>query len=254
MKKLLVAVCLTPLLWSGIAQAQQGDDPSLIAVELYGCNYAEGKGPKDLDKVVGKWNKWSDANSRVPYNAWTLTPMFRTGEQTLDVGWLGVWQNGADMGRGTQEWLGQTGMQAEFDSVIPCNSHGAYTTANVKPPGKNWPTPSGVTVFADCTVAEGKNLEDAMAVHNAWAQHLTSKGSTASMWIFFPAFGGNDVTGDYKVVNGYDDYTAWGKDYNDYTNGGGWRKARELMAGVLSCDSPRVYTTTLRRSGGVKPS
>ncbi|MFT6955709.1 MAG: hypothetical protein ACJAYC_000710 [Halieaceae bacterium] len=84
-----------------------------------------------------------------------------------------------------------------------------------------------------------------------YADHLTSRGSNAALWVFLPAFGAADVDGHYKPVSGYESYEEWGNDHSDYTNGGGWMKSRELMADVLACDTPRVYGTTLVRNGGV---
>ena len=227
--------------------------PNLGAVELYLCNYNKGKGSKDLDRAVDKWNKWTDENSKFSYSAWTLTAQFNSPSYTFDIAWLGAYQNGAEFGAGTQEFQDTGGaMQAEFDKALTCAEHTAVTTLNFKPPHAGWPSPTAVTAFSDCTLAEGKRLEDVLEVHRAWASHLTEKGSKAGMWAFFPAYGGdNDF--DYKIVTTYPDYTAMGMDNNDYTNGGGWMKARELTEGVVNCDTPRVYDTVLRRDGGVNP-
>lgn len=69
--------------------------------------------------------------------------------------------------------------------------------------------------------------------------------------MFLPSFGIANMNGDYKVVMGYSSFEEWGKDHNDYTNGSGWKKGIELMTGVVQCDTPRVYASTLRRNGGV---
>lgn len=260
MKKKLLSTTLmlvAPMLYQTPALAQgDPEQPNVAAVEIYQCSYAKGKGPKDLDKVVSNWNSWADKNYSAPYSAWTLSPVSTGSYFDADIGWLGAFQNGVDMGKVTQEWLEKGGkLQAEFDSVIPCDTHGIFSSVNYKPPAdKNWPGKNGstsVTVFSDCTVAEGKTLTDIDAMNKAWAKHLTARGSKAGFWMFLPAFGIDNLNGHYKVVMGYPSFEEWGKDHNDYTNGGGWRKGMELMQGVVSCDSPRVYATKLQRNGGV---
>ena len=253
MKKIIALLSGLPLLWCGSTTAQEVELPNLGAVELYLCNYNDGEDSRDLDRVVDKWNKWADKNSTVPYSAWTLTPQFNAPGYTFDVAWLGGYEDGAGLGASTQEWQDKGGeLQGEFDKVLSCPEHTAVTTLNFKEPHAGWPTPTAVTAFSDCTVAEGKRVEDIQEVHRAWAAHLTEKGSKAGMWAFFPAYGGdNDF--DYKIVTTYPDYIEMGKDNNDYTNGGGWMKARELTEGVVTCDTPRVYNTVLRRDGGINP-
>ncbi len=259
-KLIKTALLLLPFCLGNSALAQDDDEaPNVGAVEIYQCNYAEGTTRKDLDKVIGKWNKWADKNFDAPYSAWLLTSMASGSYFTADVGWLGGWQNGTDMGKVSQNWNEKGGdQQAAFDAVIPCDNHSIFSSVNVKAPGgEGWPGDNGaksVTVFSDCTAAEGATLEDIFAVHNGWAEHLTSRGSQAGIWVFLPAFGADGINGHYKVVTGYPSYEEWGKDHDDYTNGGGWRKERELTAGVLECDSPRVYDTTLVRNGGVSPN
>jgi hypothetical protein len=250
------AMLLTPAIFCNPSLAQEEAPPNVGAVEIYMCSYAEGKGAADLGKVVNKWNGWMDKNVATPYSAWTLTPVITGSYFEADIGWLGAYQNGSDMGKVTQSWISEGGdLQAAFDSVIPCDNHSVYSSVNYKAPeGEGWPGENGsssVTVFSDCTVAEGKTLEDIHAVHTAWAEHLTARGSKAGFWTFLPAYGADTINGHYKVVVGYPSYEDWGNDHNDYTNGGGWRKGRELSEGVIQCDSPRVYHTTLRRNGGV---
>ncbi len=254
MKKLLIALCAVPLFGSQFSLAQDNETPNLGAIELFMCNYNKGKGSKDLDRVVDKWNVWADEANYVPYTAWTLTPVFGSPEYDFDLAWLGAWQNGADMGRGLQQWKDQGGaMQAAFDKVLRCDVHSGFTSANFKPQQGDFPA-EGVTVFTDCTIAEGKTLEDSIAVHASWAKHLTERGSKAGMWAFYPSMGGGDIDFDYKIVMGHPDYTSLGADNNDYTNGGGWMKGREISQDTVSCNLPRVYNSVLRRNGGIDPN
>ena len=66
------------------------DDDGAAAVEVYTCNYVEGKGPSDLDAVIANWNDWADAQGVNNYSAWTMTPFYSSPEQDFDVIWMGV--------------------------------------------------------------------------------------------------------------------------------------------------------------------
>ena len=62
----------------------------VIPVELFACSYNDGKGSADLDKVIDKWNAWTDKNGIDDYAAWTLTPYYFGPEQEFDVIWMGA--------------------------------------------------------------------------------------------------------------------------------------------------------------------
>ncbi len=59
----LLVTTLASVVLSGQAMAQDGDKPpTLNPLEIYTCNYLDGKGRGDLDKVISRWNKRTDAN------------------------------------------------------------------------------------------------------------------------------------------------------------------------------------------------
>lgn len=254
LKRTTMIPCVISLLWTVAAVAQDPPPPAFAAIDSYLCNYNEGKGRADLDKVAAKWNKWMDSSKGVPYSAWILTPVLTSTNMPIDVAWLGVWANGIDMGKGEQAWADTDGKLAgEFADVMTCSEHSNAASVNIRPPGQGWPGKGGVTVFSDCTVAEGKTIQDAMAANRAWAKHLESTGSKAGVWAFFPGAGTNNPTYDYKMVSGYPDWEAYGADWDSYTNGQGWAQAAKIFGGVTECSSQRVYQTTTVRDGGVSP-
>ncbi|MBT8101052.1 MAG: hypothetical protein KJO82_14955 [Gammaproteobacteria bacterium] len=53
---------------------------------------------------------------------------------------------------------------------------------------------------------------------------------------------------DFKYVEGYDDHTAVGADYERMGNGGAWRKNQELTGELLDCDVARLYNATVVRA------
>lgn len=246
---------LLSLCWAGTVLAQDPPPPSFAAIDAYQCNYQDGKTRADLDKVTAKWNKWMDSNKGAPYSAWIMTPVLSSTNMPIDVVWLGAWQNGNDMGKGMQAWaMNNNGLAAEFDAVIDCIEHSNAASVNIRPPVEGWPGETGLAAFTNCTVAEGKTVQDAMAAHRAWAKYLDGINSTEGMWAFFPGFGNNNPAWDYKIVSSYPDFMAFGADWEAYTNGQGWQQAQQIMAGVVSCDSPRLYFSTTVRNAGINPA
>ena len=94
MMKFFLSVLVTffaIIAWSSQALAQGEDKtPTLNPLEMYTCNYLKGKDRGDLDKVITRWNAWTDDNDPAPYTAWVLTPVFFGPEITFDVVWMGA--------------------------------------------------------------------------------------------------------------------------------------------------------------------
>lgn len=246
---------LVSALWSGNLFAQAPTPPpAFAAIDSYLCNFNDGKGMADLNAVVAKWNKWMDKSKGVAYSAWVMVPVLTSVNMPIDVAWLGVWANGNDMGKGMQAWADENGGLAdEFDKVMTCSEHSSAASVNIRPPAEGWPGKSGLALFSNCTVAEGKTVQDAMAANRAWSANLDSIGSKAGVWAFFPGAGQNNPTWNYKLVYSYPDYLAYGADWEAYTNGQSWAKAQQIFGGTVSCDSQRLYQSVTVRDGGVGP-
>ena len=249
------------LIWAGQAASQE--DPQLAAIDAYMCDYTDGKGAGDLMKVVEKWNKWMDSTGGAAYSAWVMTPVLASTDMDIDLVWLGAWQNGKDMGQGMQAWADKgRDLNEEFLAVIDCGEHSSAASMNIRPPVEGWPGKSGVAMFTNCTVADGKSMNDAIEVHRKWAKHMDDIGSKAGLWLFFPGAGSNNSARvnddleewDYKAVFSHPDYISYGNDWESYMNGGGWRVAQEIGGGILDCDSPRLYHSVTVRDGGINPN
>ena len=248
-----IMTALAALLAAGLASpmALADNHASMTAqpVELFACSYADGKTGKDLDKVVGSFNKWADGVGMDEYTAWTLVPYYATPEQDFDVLWLGHAPKAAALGMRQGQWLATGGkVQAEFDSVLPCNAHVNFASLMFKaPPQRDDPPDNVVISFSDCNMADGMDFTDDIApAIEEWAEYRGEHGSTAGIWIMFPAYGGGDEDFDFKWVSGHRTLEEQGKDWDQYAEAG-WQKAGELFGGKLECDSSRVYLATNRR-------
>lgn len=227
------------------ADAQEG--PSVFPVEIYVCNYHDGKGGAELAAWSAKWAAWADGGL-APYSAWTLTPFYFGGDQDFDFIWLGASPNAVAMGQAQDKWLAEGGsLAAEMDAIAHCSAHGNYATMNFKEPPDD-ESPNVVLNFSDCSAEEGKTFDDVYPALQAWSEYRSSHGSTAGMWVMWPAFGGGDADFDFKWVNSYRNYEALGQDYDQYS-AEGWKKAEELFTGLLDCDEARSYVAVRRYDG-----
>ena len=110
----LLAALLTP----AVANAQHA------AMEMFACNYLDGKNQEDLLGVAKEWDQWADKHFSAPYNAYVMTPLFANFDEHPDVIWLGVSDSPATMGKVNDEWLSKgKQQQANFDGVLSCGMH-----------------------------------------------------------------------------------------------------------------------------------
>ncbi len=249
MKRILITLVSSGfVLAAGLntAVAQDDDDDSAAAVEVFTCNYADGKGPADLDAVIDKWNDWADDNGYEDYSAWTLTPFYAGPDQEFDVIWMGVTETGQGMGVVQDKWIANGGeLGAEFDAVAPCDSHGMFAALQFKDPPDREDPSSVVISFSDCTIGDGKHFStDVAPALTAWSEFRSGHGSTAGMWVFFPVFGGGGEEYEFKFVVSHGNHAEQGADFDNYDP----KKAREIFPyDMLDCDSSRSYVATNRR-------
>lgn len=227
---------------------EESEEPTIFPVETWTCNYNDGQGPADLDKVIEGWNDYMDESGADNYFAMTLTPNYFGGE-TFHVGWLGTAPTAAELGAGADAWAANGGKHAEgFARVLTCDSHSNFATMQIKePPERASTEETPVLTFANCSAVEGKTMEDVFTAMDAWTAYTIENGYRNAEWVMFPAYGVDDVDYDFKLVNGYDNHEEMGKDYDHYANGGGYQKHGELLGGVMSCDVGRVYDGIVRR-------
>jgi len=242
------------LLVSGTSFAQGSEGPVFVPVELYACQYNEGKGPADLDAAAAAWTEYADRTGIDSYAAWTLEKHYYGQDRDyFDVIWLGAWKNANEMGAGTDNYLANGGaVEAGFMSVLTCATHLNFASANpVPPPGGSTPE-SGVLTFSDCTLKEGARSSDVAASMAKWGQTLKDAGIESGIYHWYPVFGGGDSDFTFKWIETYADHTALGKMYEIMGNGGLYLKHSELFSSLLDCDVARVYNTKNRRKAQVR--
>ena len=59
-------------------------------VEFWGCKFNDGMGMEDLMEWTEEWGEVVDDLPADGYNAWVMTPMFKSTMNDLDLLWVGA--------------------------------------------------------------------------------------------------------------------------------------------------------------------
>lgn len=221
--------------------AQQNAPMPTPVVEIIGCNFKPSKGMDDLHAVTARWNAWADKNNIKDYTAFIATPYLYSTDLKYDALWLGAWPNGTAMGVDEALWFTQgKELIAAYDAVADCSSHAQYAEVVIKAP-QGPPPQNGVAVFSDCTVRDGRTVDEAITALQKFHEYAAGRGSDPFEAVFFSIAGQtNDSHYTFKTVTGFDSIQAYGKGVDVYS-GGGFLRAEELFGRLLECNSSRVY-------------
>ena len=114
MKKLLTFISL---FFSLLAYS---DDhlPTIVAMEMYACNYNKAKDLSDSMDVVEDWNDYFDT-TEIGYSAWILEPYYPNPEEIYDSYWIGFAQSFEEMGAAQESMMTDEGLKidAQFAKV-----------------------------------------------------------------------------------------------------------------------------------------
>ncbi len=258
MKKIIRAISvlagLVPLaMGTALAQVTEDGMGKVIPVELWACSYNDRQDRDDLDSVNERWNRWMDERNNNNFAAWVLTPYFYGQEQQFDLLWMGAYTDGNAMGAGTSQWLAEGGdINDAYNEVLTCAGHVGFGSAMYKSPPDNATPATGIITMMDCSLNEGHRYQDIQKAEVAWAEHMSSSGSTAGTFHWFPNYGGGDADFDYKVVNAYNSFTDLGADWERFANGGGREASTEIFGDIDDCDDARVYLATSIRAAQLR--
>ena len=247
---LVVTAAVVAITGTGNVVAQ--DAPVFIPVEIFACNYNEGKGAADLEPVIDMWNTYMDDANNDSYAAWTMTKHYANDDQTFDIAWIGASKNGTAMGEGNDHWLANGGeIGAAFGEVLNCGMTGLYASRQFKAaPDGNVPA-DGVLVFSNCSTEEGARYEDVVSAMNTWAGIQDEAGSTAAMYHWYPIYGTGEDDIGWKAITAYPNHAELGKSY-DRMAGGLYLKSQELFGDISDCDIARVYNVKNVRSASIR--
>ena len=153
--KLLSAIILASFL-----SVMNADDhrPTTFAMEALQCNFQEGKDMDDAMKVISEWRVLADKNFTVPYNAWTLTPLY-TSETDFPYAfaWMGFTQNMTDMGT-MQDTFQEVGQKtfAKWQKVTDCAGQSLFRVVEARAPKYAFAEGQiGYMAISSCSFKEG---------------------------------------------------------------------------------------------------
>jgi hypothetical protein len=207
-------------------------------VDFRACNFRDGKGMKDLEKVNASFREYANKHD-FGYAAWVLTPEY-FADAGFDVGWLGAWTDAESFGVSMEKWNAPGNqVAAEFNTVIDCSlRHEMASSLPINAPAS---TPvNGIVMFYECSLEEGKTLNNAYAAHLEAGQAMKGKGSLAMSWFYTPALASGEIDFDYYHVVAFSRYSDMGATMEMYVNGGGQDLQREILGGTASCRTPVV--------------
>ncbi len=186
-------------------------DHHRATMEVYSCNYANGKDISDLKKVTTEWDKWADDNHSEAYAGYIFTPILADrADFPMDFIWVGFAENDAKMGTIWDEWIKKGGrLQEKFDNVAPCNAHAEMSTYMRReyPPSTN-----GIVEIRSCKMQEGVSGSQIYRASNETAELLTENEIPGGNYAWVPGAGStleSDV--DYYEVWVTESLTERGK-------------------------------------------
>lgn len=242
-----VTACAASLVIASPAGAQI--EPALIApLEVLSCDFRDGKTRVDLDGLATAFNRWMEESGAPQYSAFALFPLAHSSEVDFDVAWVGAWPDGTTMGESMAHYFERGAeLRPLFDEVLDCRDNTNFSALTLRAPVDV--RGLGPVEAASCTLRLGSAVNEALAAANEWAEFTATLGSTAAHWLLFPAYGErSDASYTFKWVVGYESFEAFGRDYDQFTNGDALDKYNELIEFVMRCDSPRLYSVRTVRA------
>ena len=104
-------------------------------VEFWGCKFNDGMGMGDLMEWTEEWGEVVDDLPDDGYNAWVMTPMFKSNMTDLDFLWVGAWPDFARMGSGLGDFFNSDTGSATFTKFVEistCEIHDLYSSVQVR--------------------------------------------------------------------------------------------------------------------------
>jgi hypothetical protein len=240
--KLLVCAALLALAAASPVHAQPRNDPKEIApTEVLTCRFAQGKGEGDLAGLATAFNQWMEKYTAPEYAAYALLPSARSKDVDFDLAWVGAWPDGTTMGKSMQHYFEHGAeLGSAFANVMTCYTNVNFSTVTMRAPRQ--PGRFGPLEVSTCSVRLDADLDEALQAVREWVDYAATFGSTSAHWLLFPTYGErSDATYNFKWAIGYESYEAFGREYDQITNGNGLDRYNELLADLLRCDNPRLY-------------
>ena len=126
----LLCICIAPFTF-----ADESDAPNASSVELWVCNYQEGKSIDDLRDWYKDFNTLSDQMDNGNFRSWLWSPFFVSDLTRADVVVATAFPNLESMGQSRMEFFGgaETGaLFARYETIVDCHGRELWTVEQTR--------------------------------------------------------------------------------------------------------------------------
>jgi hypothetical protein len=127
---ILLCICTAPLTF-----ADESDATNASSVELWVCNYQEGKSIDDLRDWYKDFNTLSDQMDNGNFRSWLWSPFFVSDLTRADVVVATAFPNLESMGQSMMEFFGgaETGaLFARYETIVDCHGRELWTVEQTR--------------------------------------------------------------------------------------------------------------------------
>jgi hypothetical protein len=232
-------VFILGLFLSSITSIKAETLPKPIRAEYFACKFDEGKDFDDLNKWIGKWNKWMNDSELSGYQGNILTPLYRSPNDHHDFVWVGITDNAETMFNERSEYI-KSGLQASW----PAKSCPAAFTARqyLFENPKDWQMnyDEFVAIFRDCNMQDDKSFEDVYSARQKNLTELRAHEFNHHSRIVIPGAGVPAGIGayDFMMLSAHASLKDWGINSDKVES---FRDTLTSTSDVYSCGKPRAF-------------
>ena len=252
MKKItLISSLLVSVGLSTIASAGHHEGPTIGALEGYFCNIKDDKNMSDVMAVANEWNDWVGPHKTAQYNAWVLQPHTSNKQDfPYDYFWLGNSPSHEVMGTAQDEWMSKgTDLSKKWDEIETCGSHQLMSGIIARPFKAE--SKKAIVQINGCKFNDDKGLGDLMMADAEWNKKMDEADMPGGIFRWFPEAGGaRDEDKDVYNIYITNTLAERGKAHDMVLHDGG-ASINATYGEVMTCDMPRIYTSTY--VGGKNP-
>lgn len=209
-------------------------------VQVFACNYIEGKGIADLDEATDFFNAQIDKIGSADLSAsqaFLWEPHVANTDR--DVLWFANYDNLNALGR-AHDAIGNSpegqAANAKFDEVVDCDS--AILLSETLYDGEGDPVSDNQALLESyvCTLNDGKTLDDARAVAKDWAELIATLPTTGGFLAFMRTPLIANVPFDLSYLLVHDSMTQYAQRQTEYMSSGG-NDLTDRFNEVHNCES-----------------
>ena len=242
MKRLLLAAttaACTLFMGTGLSFAQDGP-PQFAPVELWACDYRDGKDQGDLQDVL---EELAELSGDTPTATRMLYPYLRGPQQAMDFIYIATWPDGSTMGRDVGNYF-ENGADVDeaWEETADCSASLLYGRLMINQPSAEPDDDNNfILTVSDCNVAHGRSNGQAIGAIQRYNEYRVANGSDITTLLWFPVYGGGGAEFDFKQVHVYNDYQHLGDSFQWVVDNEAYAVNQDMTDGLVSCDEARVY-------------